>query len=280
MSKRDAIRKYYKRGGLRAVLLALLFHVGLIALLFVGVRWNTKNPEPIQIEIFTPPSGAAVVERPLIERTITEAEKPAVKPSPAEPIKPQIVPSPKLVVQPDIALEKKKPEKLEKAQLEKEQLAKDKLEKAKLEKEKTEKADKIAKAEKALKAEKSAQEADENIKRLVADQQRQAGAQTGAVAGAKTGTADPNYAGRVKAAVVRNTVFRTDDLVGSPASDFRVTLTPDCTVRDVKLLKPSGNNAWDQAAERAIRKTDPFPTPADGKCPPYQDLTHRPSGSP
>ena len=275
MSKRDAISKHYKRGGLRAVLLALLFHAGLIALLFVGVRWNTKNPEPIQIEIFTPPSVATVVERP-----VAEVERPAVTPPPAEPVKPQVVPIPKLVAQPDIALEKKKQEKLEQAQFEKEQLAKDKLEKAKLEKEKTEKADKIAKAEKALKAEKSAQEADENIKKLVADQQRQAGAQTGAVAGAKTGTADPNYAGRVKAAVVRNTVFRTDDLVGSPASDFRVTLTPDCTVRDVKLLKASGNNAWDQAAERAIRKTDPFPTPADGKCPPYQDLTHRPSGSP
>ena len=276
MSKRDAISKHNKRGGLRAVLLALFFHVGLIALLFIGVRWNTKDPEPVQVAIFTPQAAPTIASPPA-----REPEKQAAVPAAAEPVKPLVVPTPKLAVQPDIAVEKKKQEKLEKEQQVKEQQAKERLAKEQVAKEKIEKTklDKD-KADKGLKAEKSAQEADENIKKLVADQQRQAGAQTGAVAGAKTGTTDPNYAGRVKAAVVRNTVFRTDDVVGSPAADFRVTLTPDCTVRDVKLIKPSGNNAWDQAAERAIRKTDPFPTPADGKCPPYQDLTHRPSGSP
>lgn len=260
MSKRVAISQYNKRGGLRAGLLALLFHIGLIVLLIVGVRWNTKDPEPIQIEIFSPASTAASADLPT-----PAAEKRPVIAAPVELVKPAL--------QPDIALEKKKQAKLDKEQLEKEQLAKDKLAAEKLAKEK------VVKAEK-LKAEKSAQDADENIKKLVADQQRQAGAQTGTLAGAKTGTADPNYAGRVKSAVVRNTVFRTDDVIGSPAADFRVTLTPDCAIRDVKLIKASGNSAWDQAAERAIRKTDPFPTPADGKCPPYQDLTHRPSGSP
>ena len=94
MLKRDAISKHYKRGGLRALLLALLFHGGLIALLFIGVRWNTKDPEPIQIEIFTPPSVASVVERPA-----SDTPKPAVMPAVAEPVKPQVVPTPKPVVQ-------------------------------------------------------------------------------------------------------------------------------------------------------------------------------------
>ena len=275
IQRRDAISKHNKRGALRAGLLALLFHVGLIALLFVGVRWNTKDAEPVQIEIFTPPSAPS--------KTVEVEPEPAPKPVPK--IEPKE--EPKVEIKPDIALEKKKLEKekalalKQTAALEKQNLDKQILDKQKLDAQKSDSAAKAAKAAKAEAAAKdAAKESDENIKKLVADQQRQAGAQTGAQAGAKTGVADPNYAGRVKSAVVRNTVFRSDDVVGSPAADFRVTLTPDCAVRDVKLIKPSGNSAWDQAAERAIRKTDPFPTPADGKCPPYQDLTHRPTGAP
>ena len=275
MTQRDAIIKHNKRGGLRAGLLALLFHTGLVGLLFIGVSWKTKDAEPVQIEIFSPPSESAKVAEPSPEPVLKPVTMPVTEPAPEPVVKPASKIESKVETKPDIALEKKKQEKA----LRDEQITA--LEKQKLDKQKADtKKVEAEKAEAQKKIEKIAKDADENIKKLVADQQRQAGAQTGALAGAKTGIADPNYAGRVKSAVVRNTVFRSDDIVGSPAADFRVTLTPDCTVRDVKLMKPSGNSAWDQAAERAIRKTDPFPTPADGKCPPYQDLTHRPTGSP
>jgi colicin import membrane protein len=47
-------------------------------------------------------------------------------------------------------------------------------------------------------------------------------------------------------------------------ADFRVELLPDGSVASVRLVRPSGLANYDAAAERAIRRCDPFPRKREG----------------
>ncbi|MDZ7653733.1 MAG: TonB family protein [Burkholderiaceae bacterium] len=47
-------------------------------------------------------------------------------------------------------------------------------------------------------------------------------------------------------------------------ADFRVELLPDGAVASVRLVRASGLSGYDAAAERAIRRCDPFPRKRDG----------------
>ena len=47
-------------------------------------------------------------------------------------------------------------------------------------------------------------------------------------------------------------------------ADFRVELLPDGAVASVRLVRASGLPGYDEAAERAIRRCDPFPRKRDG----------------
>jgi colicin import membrane protein len=47
-------------------------------------------------------------------------------------------------------------------------------------------------------------------------------------------------------------------------ADFRVELLPDGAVASVRLVRASGLAGYDAAAERAIRRCDPFPRKRDG----------------
>lgn len=46
-------------------------------------------------------------------------------------------------------------------------------------------------------------------------------------------------------------------------AEFLVTLLPGGTVLNARLIKPSGNAAYDDAVERAILKSQPLPIPTD-----------------
>ena len=53
------------------------------------------------------------------------------------------------------------------------------------------------------------------------------------------------------------------DLQGNPEAIFLVTQLPTGEVLLIKLLKSSGNPAYDAAVERAILKSSPLPLPSD-----------------
>ena len=75
-----------------------------------------------------------------------------------------------------------------------------------------------------------------------------------------------NYAGRVRAAVRPNITYPdADAVVGNPAAEFEVNLASDGTIVGVKLSKSSGTPGWDEAAERALRRTDKIPRDTDGR---------------
>ncbi len=180
------------------------------------------------------------------------------------------------------AREKRQQELAAKDKLEKEKAAQARL-KEQQEKEKALK-DKAAreakdKAEKAKAADAAKQKAEraakEEAKRADELRQQQLNRLTG-LAGASgsgsatsTGTAAKSsgpgagYSGRIQAAVKPNITF-TDTIVGNPKTEIEVSLSASGEILSKRIIKRSGNKAWDDAAENAIDKTRKLPLD-DGK---------------
>ena len=283
-------------GRTRALLLAIAMHVLLFALLFVGIRWQNTERGPVQAELWVPPPPAPEPPRP------EPKPPPEPRPEPAPPPpKPQPAPEPRpdLDAQIKAEQEKKRKEEADRKEREAEKKAAEKKlaeerrqreEQARREAEKkaAEKlvadkaaAEKVA-AEKKASEEKARREAaarhEETIKALM----KQAGsagqpADTAAKASAGGSRADAGFSARVGAAVKANTTYQVPaDLEGNPKAVFAVQLRPDCSLVSVRLRRSSGVAAWDQAAERGIQRTDPFPRPAEGACPADLEITRGP----
>lgn len=281
-------------GLLRALLLALLAHGLLVAALTWGVQWK-RDAEIISAEAelwaSVPVEAAPKPQEPEPEPTpVVTPPKPTPAPEP----------EPEPVVQPpkvDIALEKEKQRKLkeraqqaeqeklrqERLKLEKikqDKLLKDKLqaEKLKTEKLKQEQADKAKRAEDKKKEELQAKQLeaqrDKNLKRMAG----LAGASGGPNA---TGTAlksagpSASYAGRIRARIKPNIVF-TEDVSANPSALVEVRTAPEGTIISRKLLKSSGNTAWNEAVLKAIDKTEVLPRDTDGSVPSVLQINFTP----
>ena len=332
---------------LLSFLLALLMHVGLGTLLFVGIDWQKPQPEVVQAELWIPmedlPAPEEAPEAPAPEPEPQPAPEPP--PPPPQPA-PAPEPEPVKAEQPDPAEEEKKRQEAEarererarQAELERqraeekrqreeaqrkeqerkaeearkeaerkaaeekkrqeeekkreeqkkqeearqrklaqEKAEKEKAEKEKAEKEKAEKAEKVA-AQKAA-AEKAAaqrQAAEARRKAAVSALLSQAGdADSTTIHGSTSGARDAGYAARVSSAIRNNTTF-FQQISGNPKAVFDVRLDRDGRIQDVRLKHSSGNAAWDSAAERAIRRTDPFPCPRSGSCESTLEIHHGP----
>jgi len=321
-------------GGTRALVFALFVHLLLFALLFVGLKWQSKHEEPVQAELWVPPpppKAPPPTPRPEPPKPVPQPEPPPPPPQPA----PRPEPVPPTRAEPDIKLEqarkeaerkeaelraaeKKAAEKKAADRREAERKAEErKAEERKAEEKKAEEkkaadrkaaeqrvADQKAAEDKRQKDEQARKEAErkaaddkrkreeqarkesdaadarraEDIRRL----QTQAGTagtpSDTAVRGAATGgRVDAGYGARVAGAIRANTTYQVPgDMEGNPKAVFQVQLRPDCSVVAVRLRKSSGVPAWDQAAERGIQRTDPFPKQADGGCPAELEITRGP----
>lgn len=284
-------------GRMRALSLAALAHVLLVAALAWGVHWK-RDAQVLTAEAelwaAVPVAAAPRLHEPPPEPIEKVAPK---EPTPA----PKAAPTPEPVVEPpkvDIALEQEKrriqkqkqidlekqQEKLKLAKLQQEKVQAEKL---KLEKLKAEqlKADKLKQAL----ADKAKQAQD---KKLLESQAKQLEAQriknmqrmTG-LAGASggptsTGTAlksagpSASYAGRIRATIKPNIVF-IEDIAGNPTAEVEVRTAPDGTIIARKLLKSSGDKAWDDAVLKAIDKTEVLPRDTDGRVPPVLEISFR-----
>ena len=110
--------------------------------------------------------------------------------------------------------------------------------------------------------------------------QRMAGL-AGATGGpSATGTAQrasgpsASYGSRVSASVKPNIVF-IEDTQDNPMALVEVRAAPDGTIVGRKLLKSSGNKAWDDAVLKAIDKTAVLPRDIDGTVPPLLEINFR-----
>ncbi len=276
-------------GRLRAIGFAVLAHAILIAALTWGVGWKRESSNaPIQAELWS-----TTVQ----EAAPAAAEPPPPPPQPAvEQVKPEtpkpVVPPPKAaepepVVDPHIAIDKEKEKKKKLEKIKKEKA----LAKAKAEEEAEEKRlEELAKKKKldAKKAaDKKANDAKEAKDAAKAEALRKANLErikglAGASGGPQaTGTAlqstgpSAGYGGRVIARIKPNIVF-TDDVLGNPVATVEVRCAPDGTILARKLIKSSGNSAWDNAVLRAIDKTEILPRDIDGRVPSSFEINFRP----
>lgn len=270
----------------QSISLAALVHVLLLVFLWVGVQWQNKEATAVEAEVWDMTTRqAAPVAAPDPE--------PVSEPEPDEPAK--LVPKVEPLEDPEIALaqEKKRKEERKQALLkEKERVKEKEKEKEKLaeQKKKKDKAEKLAaeEAEKKkqldLKKQNSKEQSArdkafaENMRRL-AGQATATGTGGSGDAARSTGNnrGDPSYAARIAAKVRSNTVFNvTDTSSNNPTAEYRIDLLPDGSLRGpIRKLKSSGVPAFDDAIEKAIEKSTPFPRDKSGEVPSSIVYVHR-----
>ena len=76
--------------------------------------------------------------------------------------------------------------------------------------------------------------------------------------------------------VVAVIVFNPSLVAGNPAVEVGVELAPDGTIMNRKVLKSSGDAAWDRAVLRAVDDAQTLPKDDDGKVPKQIRLTFKP----
>lgn len=284
----------------RSLSLALVVHLLLLIALTWGIQWqNTDNTPAVEAELWSALPKAAAPPPP------PPAPEPAPEPPPPPPA-PKVKPTPPAPSRDaDIAIAKQKKaeqeKKLEQEQLklkkQNEQKEKDKAleqqrqrEKEKLaqaqrdkkEQELKEQKDRKDKERKAQEAKSAAQDErklqamrDENLRRMAG----MAGA-----TGSPNATGDAlrasgpsaSYGGRIIARVKPNIVFNPDDVSGNPVAEVEVRTAPDGKIMSRKLIKSSGNKAWDEAVVKALDKTDTLPRDTDGTIPTMMVLGFKP----
>jgi colicin import membrane protein len=237
--------------------LALAMHALLFGGMTLAVQWRTQPAAPIVAELWIslPPQ---VIDVP-----------PPPPPAPAPRPEPKPVPEPEREA--DIALkeEKKAPPKAEKKD-------EPKKEEKKPEPKKEEKKPEPRKDEKKPEPRKDEPRKEEpprprtDLDRILAQAQSGAapapgGATTAGATSSGVRGSDGGYSALVIGCIRPHIAFVVPEGTSSQAyADFRVELLPDASVASVRLVRASGLAGYDAAAERAIRRCDPFPRKRDG----------------
>lgn len=224
-----------------ALALAVTVHLIFAAVLVFGVNWQTKEASPVMAELWS--------SLPAL------APKPVPQPEPEPAPLPEPEPQPKPVPKPEPKLEQPKPVK---ADIELKDKKKEK------EKKRKEEERKKAEAEKKLKDQVLKEQQD----RLEAEQealnkQRAAEAARQQMAAQAAAQRLMNDAISRISSHIRRFIIMPPDVAGNPQAEFEVSLIPTGEVLNVKLSRSSGNPAYDNAVERAIRKASPLPLPTD-----------------
>ena len=270
--------RYYipeEPGKKSAMLLAGLMHVLLFLFLWIGVRWQSKEPVGFDAEIWdmttrqaAPRPQSAAPPRLVVEKPAPKVIKPEViPPAPDREYEQKVEIALQRELEKKNRAEKLKAENLKKRAEEKKQqddLAKaqneKKQEQARLEEQK--KADAIAKKQR-----------EDNLKRLTS----QVAGTGDAVKSTGNNRVDPGYAGRIAAKIKSNMVYvGTDGGSDNPTADFKINLFPDGSLRGAPVkTASSGVPAFDDAVERAIIKSAPYPADKSGDVPSVIPLTYR-----
>lgn len=244
-----------RAGRLRSFALALAMHGLLFALLFFGIRWQSRPPAVVEAELWSEPPRAAPAPAPAPPPAVVREE---AVPEPAPP-KPDIV----------IREERRKPEpkKEDKPRAEPKKEDRPKAEPAK-----------DAKAGPADDPVKAALLKEELRQQAARELQAEAAARSAAAdAAAQAAKGAAEWNARVSAKVRSRIPGMVADAVpGNPEALFEVTLLPGLEVGSIRLVKSSGNAAYDEAAERAIRAASPLPAPERMTAPRLLTLKMRP----
>lgn len=251
--------------------LALAMHALLVAGLFLVVQWRTQPAAPVVAELWAAlPAASAPAPAPEPE--------PIVTPPPAPP-----APEPEPAREPDIALEsqKKAPPKVvppvEKKPEPVRELKKAEAKKAEPKKPEQKKPEPRKEEPKKVETRPPEPGPRTDMDRLMAQAAGTPGGATAAPGASGVRGTDASYSARVIGCIQPHIVFTVPP--GTPptvSAEFRVELLPDASVAAVKLLRASGLPGYDAAAERAIRRCDPFPRKRDGSIDRVIDVRMQP----
>lgn len=227
----DLGRQYEHALG-RSFVLSAFVHIALAAVLFLGVRWQVHAPDTVTVDL--------VPEAPRPPPAAVEAPKP-----PPPKVEPVVKPEPPPVKKPDIALAPKPKPKPEPKKVEVKPKPDPEFQKRLREQ--------VAMEQKALDQQRQERELRELIARQQADAARQA-------ASARQRALN-EYIAKIQAKVKGNWIL-PPDLQGNPEAVILVVQLPSGEVLSTRILKGSGNPAYDNAVQRAILKSSPLPLPA------------------
>jgi colicin import membrane protein len=285
----------------RSLGLALLVHFLLMVALTAGIQWKQDNSLSVEAELW---AAIPMAVAPKLVEVEPPPPPPPPPPAPKEIVKPPPAPSSNVEADIALAKrkkqleeDKKKQETLEAERLKQELLKKEEEKKAKLkEKEQKEIKDKALKEKelkekekkekdrkekelkdkeaKKLQEQKDAKPSPADVKKLEAMRQENMKRIAG-MAGATgdenaTGTAQrsagpsDSYGGRIRGRIKPNITF-TEDIASNAPAEVEVRCAPDGTIVGKKLIKSSGNPAWDNAVLKAIDKTEILPRDIDGR---------------
>ena len=230
--------------------LAFAVHLVLVAVMFLGVRWQSHPAETVSVELWEPPPPPPPAPK-------VEAPKPPPPPPKVEP-KPEPKPEPELK-KPDIAEKAPPPKPKPKPEPKPEPKPKpappkdDAFQKKMAQEE-------LAREQQRLEEQRRQVEAE---RQRIAEAQRRAEAEKIArdLAAKARDRALGQYVDAITRKVRQNWIL-PPDLQGNPECVYEVVQLPTGEVINAKLVKSSGNAAYDEAVHRAILKSSPLPLPA------------------
>jgi len=272
----DRFEERYEPGIGRALVFALIVHLLLLAILFIGVRWQSHRLTPVTVELYQAPPApapkpAAKVEpkpvppKPEPPKPVPKVEAPAPKPVPRIEPKPepriekpdiaqQLAPKPAPKPKPEMKPEPK-PEPKPVAKVEPKPKPAPKVE-AKPKPKPQPKPSPTAIAQRQLREELAREQAairaerqDAELRALLA---REASARALAT-----------WTDKIRAKI-RGNIILPPSIAGNPEAIFDVVLLPTGDVLGTpRLRRSSGDPRYDDAVLRAILKSSPLPRPED-----------------
>jgi colicin import membrane protein len=261
------VRKHETSMAWKAGLLAVLVHVLLVGILLFSFQWKAAHTvvSVSDVELWN--------ELPSKSQPVPPVETPKIEPKP-EPPKPEPEvkkdPEPKVAPKPepeqpkvDIELENKKKKEAEQKKLEEEKkkLALEKKKKEEDQRKKQLDAIKKAALEEELDSNKNARE--EALKKLQQENLAELGNEDKKRESAASQGVVDEYIAKIQAKV-RGNVNKALCADGNPEPQFKISLLPNGEFSGKPTLtKSSGNVACDDAVERAIIASEPFPLPTD-----------------
>lgn len=247
------------------IAMSLGVHAVLLAALAGVVQWRTQTPVVAAAELWSSvPEVAAAPPAP----APAPAPVPAPAPAPQPPAPPPPAPAPP---KPDIAAEQAQQRERERVEREREQ--REQREREQREQRERQRREREQRAEQERQATATELARQEQLRRIT-----QAAGSTGSnTAGSAARDAAPSasYVARLAALIRSNSVF-AGEVANNNAAEVEVRTGSGGTILSRRLVKSSGNPAWDDAVLRAIDRTARLPPDTDGRVPAALLIAFRP----
>lgn len=230
-------------GRRQAVVLAVIVHAVLLALIVVGIRWQSRPPAPAQVI-----QAKAVNDAPA-KKERERAEQEAKKKRDQQERERKATEDKRRAAEQAKAAEQKRQDDAKRRAADTDKKRKEQQHQADLKRKQD--------------AEERRQAAEQNLKeQLVSEEKERADAKAKAEQAARAQSELTRYEGLIRQKVERNWVRPVGWAKGMECT-VRVRLAPTGEVIQATVIRPSGNPPFDRSVENAVYKASPLPLPED-----------------